>query len=826
MVYDFKSIESKWQKKWEQTCLYKAPEKPKKKFYCLEMFIYPSGDIHMGHFRNYVIGDVLSRYKMMQGYDVFHPFGWDAFGLPAEQAAIQRGVHPREWTLNNIEVSKKTLKKVGLSYDWDKEVITCNPDYYKWNQWIFIQLFEKNIAYRAKSWVNWCPSCKTVLANEQVENGRCWRCESEVTKTELEQWFFRITAYADRLLNDLDRLPGWPENVKTMQRNWIGRSEGVDINFTLEKTGEKLTVFTTRPDTIFGVTFMSLAPEHELLKRVEIPAQFRKQVEDYVKKALRRSEIERTAVTGEKEGVFTGLFATNPFSGEKVQLWVADYVVVSYGTGIVMGVPAHDQRDFLFAKKYGLPIKVVIQPVDRELKAEKMEEAYEEPGNMVNSGEFNGSFSTEGIKKTIDYAEEKGIGRKKINYKLRDWLVSRQRYWGTPIPMIHCEKCGIVPVPERELPVLLPEGVKDFMPKGRSPLEDVSEFINTTCPKCKGPAKRDPDTMDTFVDSSWYQLRYIDNKNEQNIFSSAKIAAWTPVDQYIGGITHATGHLLYFRFFYKFLKDIGAIKIPSSQDNDEPTVKLFNHGMVLDAKGEVMSKSKGNVVSPIEVMDKHGVDVTRISMLFAAPPGKEMLWTEEGLTGASRFINRVYRLAELVKKRPVDLNQRFRIEGLKGEDLAAYRKLNWAIKKATEDIETLEFNTSVAALMELLNNLSGLEPEKSVVFDYSVAILTQLLAPLAPHTAEEIWAQIGFKESIFKAKWPVYDPEAIRAEEVTYAVQINGKLRATFEAPVNISEEELKKLVLTQEKVAFHLKEKQIVKTIIVPNKLVNLVVK
>jgi len=820
MSYDFKSIEAKWQKKWEETGLYKAPEKPRKKFYCLEMFAYPSGDIHMGHFRNYVIGDVLARYKMMQGYDVFHPFGWDAFGLPAEQAAIKRGIHPKEWTLNNIEVSRATLKKVGLSYDWDKEVITCNPDFYRWNQWIFLKLFEHNLAYRAKSLVNWCPSCKTVLANEQVINGRCWKCDSEVTKKELEQWFFRITAYADRLLHDLDQLPGWPENVKTMQKNWIGRSEGVDLDFILEQTEEKLTVFTTRPDTIFGVTFMSIAPEHELLKRVELPVQHKKKVEDYVQKALQRSEIERTAVTSEKEGVFTGLYATNPFSGEKVQLWVADYVVATYGTGIVMGVPAHDQRDFLFARKYGLPVKVVIQALADELEPETMEQAYEEPGTMVNSGQFNGINSLEGINRTIEYAEKKGIGRRKINYKLRDWLVSRQRYWGTPIPMIHCPKCGIVPVPEKDLPVLLPEGVTDFLPQGRSPLEDIPEFINVRCPRCAGPAKRDPDTMDTFVDSSWYQLRYLDNRNQQLIFEKDKVTVWMPVDKYVGGIEHATGHLLYFRFFNKFFKDLGLL------DYDEPAARLFNHGMVLDSEGEIMSKSKGNVTSPTTVMGQNGVDVTRIAVLFATPPGKEMLWNEEGLTGASRFLKRIFRLAESVQKKPVNLNQKFNLSGLSDQDAATYRKLNWAIKKVGEDIEGFEFNTAVAALMELLNQLSALEPAQSKIYDCSVVRMAQILAPLAPHLAEEIWSLLGFKDSVFKSKWPAYDPEAIKTEEVTYAVQINGKLRATFDAPVNLPEEELKKLVLAQEKVAYHLRGKEILKTIIVPNKLVNLVVK
>jgi leucyl-tRNA synthetase len=820
MPYDFKSIEPKWQKHWEETCLYKAPETPRKKFYCLEMFAYPSGDIHMGHFRNYAIGDVLARYKMMQGYDLFHPFGWDAFGLPAEQAAIQRGIHPREWTLNNIEASRNTLKKVGLSYDWDKEVITCNPDYYKWNQWIFIRLFEKDLAYRAKSLVNWCPGCQTVLANEQVENGCCWRCESEVTKKELDQWFLRITAYADRLLADLDRLPGWPENVKTMQRNWIGRSEGVEIDFILEKTGQKLTVFTTRPDTTFGVTFMSIAPEHRLLREVELPDGHKSGVKEYISRSLKRSEIERTAVTGEKEGVFTGLYAINPLSNEKVQLWVADYVLATYGTGLVMGVPAHDQRDFLFAKKYGLPIKVVIQPPAAGLSVQSMGAAYEEPGTMENSGEFDGLQSDRGITRVIEQLEKKGLGRRKINYKLRDWLVSRQRYWGTPIPVIHCSKCGIVPVPDKNLPVVLPDKVTDFLPKGRSPLEDLPEFINVSCPKCHSLARRDPDTMDTFVDSSWYQHRYVDNRNDKEIFNRKKTARWQPVDKYIGGITHATGHLLYFRFFNKFFKDLGIL------DLDEPATELFNHGMVLDSKGEVMSKSKGNVVTPLEVMARHGVDTTRTAILFAAPPGKELLWSDEGLTGAGRFLNRLFRLVEATGRKPIDLNSQFKLSELSDIDAAAYRKLNWAIKKVTDDIESLEFNTAIAALMELLNQLTGTDQGKPQLLSYSLAKMTQLLAPFAPHIAEELWTLLGYKDSVFRSSWPAFDPEAIQADEVTYAVQINGKLRATFDAPVNISEAELKKLVLSQEKVTHFLKEREILKTIVVPNKLVNLVVK
>ncbi|EQB63586.1 MAG: hypothetical protein RBG1_1C00001G1165 [candidate division Zixibacteria bacterium RBG-1] len=820
MPYNFKEIEAKWLKIWEETGLYKTKENLQKKFYCLEMLPYPSGDIHMGHFRNYTIGDVVSRYKMMQGFDLLHPLGWDAFGLPAEEAAIKHKLNPKDWTLNNISVSRATLKKIGISYDWDKEIITCQPDYYKWNQWIFIKFFEKGLAYRAKALVNWCPKDKTVLANEQVEAGKCWRCGTEVTKKELEQWFFRITAYAERLLADLDKLNGWPENVKTMQRNWIGKSEGVEINFTLEKTGEKLSVFTTRPDTIYGVTFMSMAPEHSLLKSMEMEPKYKKEVESYIGKSVLKSDIERTATIGEKDGVFTGRYAINPLSGEKVALWVADYVLATYGTGIVMGVPAHDQRDFLFAKKYNLPIKIVIQPQGQKLNEKEMSEAYEDEGTMVNSGEFGGLSSSEGIKKVIDFVEKKKLGQKKVNYKLRDWLISRQRYWGTPIPMIDCPKCGIVPVPEKDLPVILPEGDIDYIPKGRSPLEDVKEFIETNCPKCKRKAKRDPDTMDTFVDSSWYHIRYIDNKNSKEIFDKKKVACWMPIDLYIGGITHATGHLLYFRFFTKFLHDMGYLKV------DEPVTKLFNHGMVLDAQGEVMSKSKGNVVSPIDVINKVGVDTARLAMLFAAPSDKEMLWTEDGLTGTERFLNRVYRIGESLDKSVVDLKNKFDITTLSDSEAVTYRKLNQTIKKVTEDIEALQFNTAIAAMMEFINVLDGLD-RNSPVYTYSAVNLALILAPFAPFMAEKLSEKWGLsKGSVFKAQWPSYDPDALKEEEITYVVQVNGRLRATLEAPVGLQDEELTRLALGSDKVKTYLKDKEIVKTIVVPNKLVNIVVK
>jgi leucyl-tRNA synthetase len=817
LSYPFKKIEQKWQKIWEETKLYKTKEHPQKKFYMLEMFAYPSGDIHLGHFRNYTVGDVVARYKMMQGYDLLHCFGWDAFGLPAEQAAIKHKMSPKEWTLNNIRISDNTLKKTGVSYDWDREVVTCLPDYYKWTQWMFIQLFKHNLAYQAKSFVNWCPECKTVLANEQVIQGECWRCNSKVTKKELNQWFFKITAYAERLLNDLDKLSFWPENVKIMQRNWIGKSEGVEIDFAVDGYVEKLSVFTTRPDTIYGVTFMAISPENEILKKLPIEGKYKKDVEKYIKSASLKSEIERTA-SGEKDGVFTGVYAINPLSGEKVQLWVADYVLATYGTGIVMGVPAHDQRDFEFSKKYDIPLKVVIEPKDIKLLPEEMKEAYQDTGIMVNSDIFNGLWSEDGIDATIKYIEKQNLGRAKVNYKLRDWLISRQRYWGAPIPMIHCEKCGVVPVDETDLPVLLPEGEIDFIPKGRSPLEDIKEFIKTTCPICKRKAKRDPDTMDTFVCSSWYHLRYPDAHNDKEPFSKPSAKEWLPVDKYIGGIEHATGHLLYFRFFTKFLFDIGWLPV------DEPALELFNHGMVLDYKGEVMSKSKGNVVSPLELMESNGVDVSRIAMYFAAPSEREVLWTDEALVGASRFLNRIYRFAETIENK--EINQNVNLSTLSSNDTRSYKKLQQTIKKISEDIQTLQLNTAIASMMEFLNEFQALDHTKSQIYAHCIEKLAQILAPFAPHLAEEIWERLGHKESIFKSVWPQYDKEAIVEETITFVVQVNGKLRANFETLLNISEEQAKELAFSQDKVKPHIQGKQIVKTIFVPNKLINIVVR
>ena len=815
--YPFKKIEEKWQKRWEEKNLHLTPDPPQKKYYMLVMFAYTSGDIHIGHFRNYTIGDVVARYKRMNGFDLLHPFGWDSFGLPAEEAAIKKKVDPERWTLNNIEVSRATIKRCGVSYDWDREVITCLPDYYKWTQWMFLKLYENKLAYRAKSLVNWCPHCNTVLANEQVIQGCCWRCEHKVEKKDLKQWFFKITDYAERLLNDLDKLSGWPEPIKIMQRNWIGRSEGVEIDFKIQGTEKKLSVFTTRPDTTYGVTFMAIAPENPLIKELKMNPEEKRAVDKYIEKAAFKSDLERTE-TGEKDGVFTGAYAINPLSGEKVQLWVADYVLSTYGTGVVMGVPAHDQRDFEFSKKYGIPLKVVIQPKGEKLKSEDMEEAYVEPGIMVNSDMFDGLWSEEGIEKVNDYIEEKNLGQRRVNYKLRDWLVSRQRYWGAPIPMIHCSKCGIVTVPEKDLPVLLPKGEIDFLPKGRSPLADVKQFMEVKCPECKGKAERDTDTMDTFVCSSWYLFRYVDSKNESEPFSRKKAKEWFPVDKYIGGAEHATGHLLYFRFFTKFLNDIGWLPV------NEPASELFNHGMVLDEHGDVMSKYKGNVISPVDLIDKNGVDVSRIAMYFAAPSEREVLWSGEGLIGASRFLNRIYNFAQKVDSKSI--NRNFKYDKLIDNDKRVYKKLNYTIKKTQEDIGTLQLNTAIASMMEFLNEFQALDSEESYIYGFCMEKLAQILAPFAPHLAEEIWETLGHKDSIFQSDWPEYDPEAIIEELVTIVVQVNGKLRTTFDVPVDSPKEEVEKKALESEKVQNFIKDKEIIKRIYLPNKLVNLVVR
>ncbi|WP_457637143.1 leucine--tRNA ligase [Oceanithermus sp.] len=872
--YNPHEIEPKWQRFWEERGLMKAREEGEK-YYVLEMFPYPSGDLHMGHLKNYTMGDALARFKKQQGYSVLHPMGWDAFGLPAENAALKFGKHPADWTFDNIAKAKESLNLMGILYDWDREVTTCTPDYYRWNQWIFIKMYEAGLVYRAGGLVNWCPKCQTVLANEQVIEGRCWRHEDTlVEKKNLEQWYLKITAYADRLLEDLDKLEHWPEKVKAMQRAWIGRSEGASVLFGLEGREEKLEVFTTRPDTLFGATFMVIAPEHPLTLELTTPEQ-RPQVEEYVRAAQLKSEIERQAEDREKTGVFTGAYAINPVNGRKVPIWTADYVLAGYGTGAIMAVPAHDQRDFEFARKFGLEVVPVIKPADEDLP-EPLEAAYEGPGVMINSGEFSGLPNEEGKKKVVAWLEQRGLGRATVTYRLRDWLISRQRYWGTPIPMIHCEKCGVVPVPEDQLPVVLPEikDVEQIRPQGKSPLEAHPEFINTTCPKCGGPARRDADTMDTFFDSSWYYLRYTDAHNDQLPFAREKADYWMAVDQYIGGIEHAVLHLLYSRFFTKFFHDQQMVGV------DEPFERLFTQGMVMgwtdfgpvmvegdtvvlseEARIEleldrkelsreevrkmgaelregpdgrlhfwkpaVMSKSRGNGVMVGPFVREQGADIARVTILFAAPPEKEMVWTEEGVQGAWRFLNRVWRRVMEDEEALKKAAEAFDPARLAAAEKDLYRKLNQTIKKVTDDVEGLRFNTAIAALMELLNALYDYRKQAGVSPVYKTAVLTylQLLAPFAPHIAEELWHRFN-ENSVFDARWPGYDEAALKADTITLVVQVNGKVRARIEAPAEITKEEALELAKGNENVQRHLQGKELVKEIYVPGKLVNLVVR
>ncbi len=821
--YRFKEVEAKWQRKWQEHGIFRTPKLPRSKedkFYQLEMFAYPSGDIHMGHFRNYIIGDAVARQQMMAGKDVLHPFGWDAFGLPAERAAIQREIHPKEWTDSNIGVSRKTLQSVGISFDWDREIDSSKPDYYKWTQWMFIQLFKKGLAYRKRGFVNWCPEDKTVLANEQVKDGRCERCDTEVVKKDQIQWYFKITDYADRLIDDLDKLPNWPENVKTMQREWIGRSHGAEIDFTIEETGERLPVFTTRPDTIFGVTFMAISPEAEILERLPLDPEYASQVEEYKKKAFAKTDIERAATNIEKDGVFTGKYAINPYNDERIQLWVADYVLGGYGTGAVMAVPAHDTRDFAFAKKYDIPIKIVIHPDENTtLDVDEMDDAFVEYGPMVNSGRFDSLSGVEAIKKVTEYAEQQGFGRLKINYRLKDWSISRQRYWGCPIPIIHCEECGEVPVPESDLPVMLPP-VEDFMPQGRSPLADVPEFMNVSCPNCGGKAQRDPDTMDTFVCSSWYYLRYLDPQNDKEPFSKKKAQMWLPINLYVGGITHATGHLIYFRFFHKFLYDLGWV------DCIEPATRLFNHGMVMDSQGAVMSKSKGNATSPMELIHEHGVDVLRLAMFFTAPSEKEVLWSNETIAGVEKFVhNRLFPLIDTYRGTQPDLKHYFNPAGLTDYEKELNIKLNQTIKRISDDFPRLQFNTSIAALMELVRDYALSKVTDDQFNDFVILRVIQLVAPLAPHLAEEMWEYTGHKYTVLNSTWPEYDPEATIGDTIEIAVQINGKLRDSVHVAADADQEKVEEAAFASDKIQSYTDGKEIKKKIYVRGRILNIVV-
>ncbi|NLZ53896.1 MAG: leucine--tRNA ligase [Thermoanaerobacteraceae bacterium] len=816
MKYDFKHIESKWQKKWEEDKIYKTSEDcGAPKFYCLEMFPYPSGNLHMGHVRNYSIGDVVARFKRMNGYNVLYTMGWDSFGLPAENAAIKHNIHPYKWTWSNIENMKYQLTQLGFSYDWDREVATCHPEYYKWTQWFFLLLYKRGLAYRKKATVNWCPSCSTVLANEQVVDGKCERCKSEVNKKELEQWFFKITDYADELLEDLEKLPGWPDKVKSMQYNWIGRSEGVQFAVTEEKTGEKISVFTTRPDTVYGVSYIVLAPEHPLVDALTTGTEYEMSVKSFKEKIGKYDEIDRTSTEAEKEGMFIGAYAVNPMSGHKVPIWIANYVLMGYGTGAVMGVPAHDQRDFEFAKKYNLPIKVVITPHEKVLEADEMTEAYVDDGILINSDRFNGLNSREAIKAIGQFMSDNGIGEFKVNFKLRDWLISRQRYWGAPIPIVYCDKCGIVPVPEQDLPVLLPEDV-EFKPQGTSPLEDCAEFLNTTCPKCHGPARRETDTMDTFMCSSWYFYRYTDPRNQTAPFDEKKVDYWMPVDQYIGGVEHAILHLMYSRFFNKVLRDAGLVKV------DEPFQNLLTQGMVLK-DGAKMSKSLGNTVSPEEIVAKYGADTARLFILFAAPPERDLEWSDQGVEGCFRFIQRVLRLVE-------DLSNKLSTAKNIGEKDRDVRFITHkTIKKATEDIsERFNFNTAISAIMEMVNGLNDYKDSdisKDVIKE-ALENLLLLLSPFAPHITEELWHKIGHKDSIHLMAWPKYDVSALIEDEIEIVVQVNGKLRDRMRIPSQATEEEMREMALNSEKLLPFLEGKKIVRVIAVPKKLVNIVAK
>lgn len=804
-VYNHKNVEAKWQKTWAENDQYKTNtlDNSKPNYYTLEMFPYPSGKIHMGHVRNYSIGDVVARFKKMEGYNVLHPMGWDSFGLPAENAAIKHGIHPHKWTMENIEDMKGQLKLLGLSYDWDREVATSTPEYYKFTQEIFLKFLEHGLAYKKKSFVNWCPSCETVLANEQVVQGQCERCDSVVIKKDLEQWYFKTTHYAEELLQDLDTLDGWPDKVKLMQKNWIGKSTGAEIVFDIDETDKSMTVFTTRPDTVHGVTYMVLAPEHDLVKELVAGTEYEADVEKFVAKMHTMTEIERTSTDVEKEGMFIGKYVVNPLTGKKAPIWIANYVLADYGTGAIMAVPAHDERDREFAEKYNLEIIPVI----------------DEENKMINSGEFNGMDASEAFNKIIEKIEEMKIGKKTVNYRLRDWLLSRQRYWGCPIPVVYCDDCGVVPEKKENLPVLLPTDV-EFTGKGESPLTTSKEFMTTACPCCGKSARREVDTMDTFVDSSWYFLRYIDPKNTENIFDSEVVNKWMPVDQYIGGVEHAIMHLLYSRFFVKAFNDMGLV------DFKEPFKNLLTQGMVLK-EGTKMSKSKGNVVSPLEIIEEFGADTARLFVLFAAPPERDLDWSEQGVEGCYRFLNRVYRLVDELD----DIAKSDSTIGeLTKEDKAMRYTIHATLKKVTEDLsEKFGFNTAISALMELINEMykyKELDNRNNAVIKEGIETIVTILAPFTPHMGEELWTMIGKEGSVFDISWPKYDETALVKDEVEVVVQVNGKVRGKLTVGANVSREEMEGLAMADEKIKALVDGKTVVKVIAVPKKLVNIVVK
>ncbi|WP_175393328.1 leucine--tRNA ligase [Brevibacillus laterosporus] len=820
MPYNPQELEVKWQKKWNEQKTNKTVEDSSKpKFYCLEQFPYPSGRLHMGHMRVYSIGDVIARLKRMSGFQVLHPMGWDAFGLPAENAAVKFGAQPAKWTYENIDFMKMQLNRLGVSIDWSREVATCSPDYYKWTQWLFLTFLEQGLAYRKRAFVNWCPECSTVLANEQVIDGLCWRCDSEVTKKDLEQWFFSITDYAERLLTDLDKLSGWPEKVRTMQKNWIGKSEGANVTFTIpELNDEQVKVFTTRPDTLYGVSYMVLAPEHPLVPKLIAGKEQEASVLAFVEEMKKESDITRTATDAEKVGLFTGAYAKHPLTGEQVPIWVANYVLLDYGTGAVMGVPAHDERDFAFAKKYDLAIKVVINPENPEILAEEIgiDAPYTEDGTLINSAQFDGMPNREAIKAIADVLEQQGKGGLSTTYRLRDWLVSRQRYWGAPIPIIYCDSCGVVPVPKEQLPVLLPEDV--VIDGKRNPLTSSEEFMETMCPTCGGAAKRETDTMDTFIDSSWYYLRYTDASNKELPFSKENADKWMQVDEYIGGIEHAILHLLYSRFFTKVLHDAGMLSF------DEPFRSLLTQGMVLK-DGAKMSKSKGNVVSPDEMIEKYGADTVRLFILFAAPPERDLDWTDTGVEGSFRFLNRVWRLVESNQEL---FQAPYQVAANDDAAKDLYRTTHHTIKKVTEDIgERYTFNTAISTIMELVNKMYSYPAESDRgTFAFAMETLIILLAPIAPHISEEMWQQLlGKTSSVHMQEWPTFDPKALVLDEVEIVIQINGKVRDKLVVANGLSKDELEKHVLAHEKGIALIDGKTVRKVIAVPGKLVNIVV-
>ena len=858
--YKPEAIEAKWQKIWAEENSFQAGETTgKPKYYVLEMFPYPSGRIHMGHVRNYSIGDVVARYKRMRGCDVLHPMGWDAFGLPAENAAIERGIHPEKWTEENIRYMKTQLQRMGLSYDWEREIATCDAEYYKWNQWIFLQFYKRGLAYKKRSSVNWCPSCETVLANEQVIEGACWRCDSAVAQKELEQWFFRITDYAEELLADLERLDGWPEKVVTMQRNWIGKSIGAEIRFPLVNRDEALTIFTTRQDTVFGATFVSIAAEHPLALDLCRGTEQETAVRDFVERVGKTSQSQRGAEEGEKEGVFTGAYCRNPFTGENIPVYVANFVLMAYGTGAVMAVPAHDRRDFEFARKYDLPIRIVIQPVGRRLQAATMTEAFVDDGVMVDSGAFSGLPSAEGKEKIAGDLEEKGWGKKAVRFRLRDWGVSRQRYWGTPIPIIYCDTCGIVPVPESDLPVALPKDVP-FTGKGGSPLTESQSFAQVDCPNCHRIGRRETDTMDTFVDSSWYFLRFVSAHYAAAPFKPEQGAYWMPVDQYIGGVEHAVLHLLYARFFTKALRDLGLAKV------DEPFANLLTQGMVSKEtyrcsvhswllpgelagsektgwkcpecqrpveKGRVekMSKSKKNIIDPEDLVNAYGADTARLFTLFAAPPEKDLEWSDQGVEGGYRFLSRLWRFVHQQREALKGACSDAQAGELSGELRELRRMIHRTIKKVTDDIDgRFHFNTAIAAIMELFNAVSAVAQDVEVTAERAglvkagVETIVVLLAPFVPHIASELWEHLGHRERLDGVPWPAFSPQALEMDELLIVVQVNGKVRGKITVPADVSRERVEGMALADERVSAFVDGRKIQRLVYVPRRLLNIV--